>query len=79
MKCNDCVALCSDEGYECYATEWWCAVAEEQIEFADGSVGCLRRSKEKLERDMKRYDELECSEFAEECKCLLEYLSKDRI
>lgn len=75
MKCNNCIALRSDEGYECYATEWWCAVGEEEIEFADGSIGCLRRSKEKIKRDMKRYGKLENNAFDEECKHFLEYLT----
>lgn len=74
MKCDNCIALYSDYEYERYATEYYCAVGEEIIEFADGSAGCLRKSKEKLKRDIKIQDELEAQAFVEECKCFLEYL-----
>lgn len=74
MRCDSCLAAKDDSGYEHNATEFWCAVGEEEREFADGSVGCLRRSVEKLKQDMKIQSELECEAFAEECGKFLEFI-----
>ena len=76
MRCDCCPAARDDSGYEHDATEYWCAVGEEEREFADGSVGCLRRSVEKLKEDMKIQSDLECEAFAEECSSFLEFLEK---
>lgn len=53
MKCEYCIALMDDSIYGHEATEWWCGVGEGEREFADGSIGCNRRSIDKLKRDMK--------------------------
>ena len=67
MKCEDCIALRNDSGYEHSATEFWCAVGEEEFEFADGSIGCKRRSVEKLKRDIEAQNKIEKEAFIEEC------------
>ena len=69
MKCECCDALVDFENNYVY----YCAVGEEQREFADGSLGCSRRSKEKLKKDLKRENELILKSFAEECKYCVEY------
>lgn len=74
MRCEECIALKDDSGYEHSATESWCAVGEEEREFADGSVGCMRKSVEKLKRDMKMQAEMENQAFAEECGRFVEFM-----
>lgn len=77
MRCEHCIALKNDGGYEHDAEEYWCAVGEEEIEFTDGTLGCRRRSVEKLKRDMKVANELECEAFAEECGRFLDFLASE--
>ena len=76
MKCENCIALRNDSGYEHDATEFWCAVGEEEIEFSDGSIGCMRKSVEKLKRDMKMQDEIETEAFVEECERFVDFVEK---
>jgi hypothetical protein len=75
MKCEYCIALRNDSGYEHSATEFWCAVGEEEIEFADGSIGCMRRSIQKLKRDIEIQDKIEQEAFAEECGNFIDWIN----
>ena len=75
MKCEHCIALRDDSGYEQYATDWWCAVGEEEIEFADGSIGCKRRSIQKLKRDIETQSKIECEAFAKECGRFVDWVN----
>lgn len=74
MKCDICPALQDDSGFEHSATECWCALGEEPIEFADGSEGCNRKSVEKIKRDMKLQAEVENEAFAKECGEFMNWL-----
>lgn len=72
MKCDNCLALiCFENDCDCY-----CGVGESIYEFADGSLGCHRRSKEKLDRDFKRECDFIQKVFAEECKQFVEYVER---
>ena len=79
MKCDHCIALRNDSGYERDATEWWCAVGEEEKEFADGSVGCNRKSIQKLKRDIVTEDKIEERAFVKECRNFLEYVDQLKV
>ena len=74
MRCDCCPAARDDSGYEHDAEEFWCAVGEEEIEFKDGSIGCRRRSVEKLKADIKEASDLEVEAFVEECGKFLEFI-----
>ena len=74
MRCDGCIALRNDSGYEHDATEFWCAVGEQEREFSDGSIGCMRKSIEKLKRDMKIQDAIDTEAFAEECGRFVEFI-----
>ena len=76
MRCDCCPAARDDSGYEHSATEYWCAVGEEDVEFKDGSTGCRRRSLTKLDKDIKIISEIESKAFVAECKSFLEFLEK---
>lgn len=73
MRCEHCIALIDDGGYERDATEWWCAVGEEEVEFADGTIGCKRRSIDKLKRDMETQIKIEEEAFVKECDDFWEF------
>jgi len=77
IRCIGCVASRSDEGYEHSATEWWCAVGKETIEFADGGLGCHRRSVGKLQKDIKIQSKIESKAFAEECVRMFEFFERE--
>lgn len=56
MKCDNCYALLQ-EGYE--YPEYYCGLGEYEVEFADGSIGCRRKSVSKIKDDLKTQRELE--------------------
>ena len=76
MKCEHCIALRDDSGYEHNATEWWCVVGEEEREFADGSIGCTRRSVQKLKRDIDAQNKIEQEAFAKECDSFMDWIEQ---
>lgn len=76
MRCDNCIALKNDSGYERNATEWWCAVGEEEIEFADGTIGCKRRSITKLKKDMEVQDKIEEQAIIKEYEDFVDFITK---
>ena len=78
MKCENCIALRDDSGYERDATECWCAVGEEDIEFADGSIGCKRRSIQKLKRDIDIQNRIENEAYVKECEKFIDWMEGQR-
>ena len=76
MKCEHCIALRDDSGYEHNATEWWCTVGEEEREFADGSIGCARRSIQKLKRDIAAQNKIEQEAFTKECESFMDWIEQ---
>ena len=76
MRCEHCIALRDDSGYEHNATEWWCAVDEEEIEFADGTIGCKRRSIQKLKRDIEIQNKIEQEAFTKECGSFVDWVKE---
>lgn len=75
MKCKNCIASRSDGDY--YSPSYWCAVGEkEEIEFKDGSIGCRRKSIEKLKKDIKDTSELEEQLFLDECEKFIEFMEE---
>mgnify|MGYP003301849014 CR=1 FL=1 len=76
MRCEHCIALRDDSGYEHNATEWWCAVGEEEIEFADGTIGCKRRSIQKLKRDIEIQNKIEQEAFIKECGSFVDWVKE---
>ena len=76
MKCEHCIALRNDSGYEHSATEFWCAVGEEEVEFADGSIGCGRRSIQKLKRDIEIQNKIEEEAFVQECGSFVNWVKE---
>lgn len=76
MRCEHCIALRDDSGYEHNATEWWCAVGEGEIEFADGTIGCKRRSIQKLKRDIEIQNKIEQEAFIKECGSFVDWVKE---
>lgn len=79
MKCENCIALRNDSGYEHNATEFWCAVGEEEIEFADGSIGCKRGSIQKLKRDIEAQDKIAEEAFVQECDSFIDWIEREKM
>lgn len=79
MKCENCIALRNDSGYEHSATEFWCAVGEEEIEFADGSIGCKRRSEQKLKRDIEVQDKIAEEVLAQEYGSFVDWIEQEKM
>ena len=66
MKCVNCPAMQGSDD------DFYCVFNMESIEFQDGSVGCLKRSKT-IKRDME-----ECNkEFAKECGNMFEFFKEE--
>lgn len=73
MKCKNCPALLEDCGEY---TEYCCGLGEEEIEFNDNSIGCMRKSKEKIKRDLKTQREINEPEIIKQMGDMADFLSK---
>lgn len=72
MYCKHCPALV--EPYNIYEEEEYCALYEDEREFLNGEVGCLRRSVKKIESDLKNRWSKQAREYAEECEKFTNYM-----
>lgn len=74
MKCNGCDALIQ-EGFE--YPEDYCGLGEELKEFNDGSVGCNRKSVNKIRKDLEIARKIDNEAFANECGRMVEFWEKE--
>lgn len=73
MRCECCIALRCDTSYEYGDVDCWCAVGEEEIEFTDGTIGCRRRSINKLKKDIETQRKIEEEAFVKEAEAFYEF------
>lgn len=76
MKCEDCPALSDNAGYEHSADDWWCDLGEDMESGPSDDFGCMRRSLEKIKRDLKIAHEQDSKAFAQQCAEMVAYFEE---
>lgn len=76
MKCDNCPAQFK-EGYE--YPGYYCGLGEEDREFYDGSVGCNRKSRNKIKKDLEIVRKIDNEAFAYECGKMVEFWESENM